>query len=272
MTSHIPLVIAHRGASGSAPEHTLVAYQQALTGGADGWECDVRMTQDGHLVCVHDRRLRRTSNGKGAVARRELIELQRLDFVSWKPGWAYPVMGGETGVLTLRRLLELFVDTGPGLRLLIETKHPSRFRGEIERALVSELEYFGLHSPKPGNDSPVAVMSKSPPALRRMRLLAPKLPRVQLFIAIPPHGRRNLTPGAGGVPIVGPWLGALRYRPEYVARAHRAGRQVYVWTVDKPDDVTAMVQLGVDAIITNHPARVKRQLSALSAGTPDVRG
>ena len=81
-----PQVFAHRGSSAALPEHTLAAYLRALREGADGLECDVRLTRDGHLVCVHDRRLDRTSNGKGRVSGRTLAELDALDFGSWHPG------------------------------------------------------------------------------------------------------------------------------------------------------------------------------------------
>ena len=66
-TAH-PFVVAHRGASGDRPEHTLAAYDIALQQGAEGVECDVRLTRDGHLVCVHDRRVDRTSTGSGLVS------------------------------------------------------------------------------------------------------------------------------------------------------------------------------------------------------------
>ncbi len=62
-----PLVVAHRGASAARPEHTLAAYELALEEGADGLECDVRLTRDGHLVCVHDRKVDRTSSGTGGI-------------------------------------------------------------------------------------------------------------------------------------------------------------------------------------------------------------
>jgi glycerophosphoryl diester phosphodiesterase len=70
-------VVAHRGVSAEAPEHTLAAYQQALALGADAVECDVRMTRDGVLVCVHDRRINRTSTGRGVVSALDLAELER---------------------------------------------------------------------------------------------------------------------------------------------------------------------------------------------------
>jgi glycerophosphoryl diester phosphodiesterase len=73
-----PLVFAHRGSSETLPEHTLAAYLQAIEDGADGLECDVRLTNDGHLVCLHDRRLGRTSNGRGPVSEHALAELDAL--------------------------------------------------------------------------------------------------------------------------------------------------------------------------------------------------
>src|SRR5690349_20540843 len=79
----VTLVFAHRGASAELPEHTLAAYLRAIEQGADGIECDVRLTRDGHLVCIHDSRLDRTSNGSGRVSRARLAELELLDFGSW---------------------------------------------------------------------------------------------------------------------------------------------------------------------------------------------
>jgi hypothetical protein len=117
-------VVAHRGASEDAPEHTLAAYRKAIEDGADALECDVRLTADGHLVCVHDRRVNRTSNGRGAVSALELSDLAALDFGSrrtrefWRtrdeePDWVYrPEDQEDTSVLTLERLLELVADAG----------------------------------------------------------------------------------------------------------------------------------------------------------------
>ena len=71
-----PFVVAHRGASADLPEHTRAAYARALDEGADAVECDVRLTRDGHLVCVHDRRLDRTSTGNGLVSEMTLAQLR----------------------------------------------------------------------------------------------------------------------------------------------------------------------------------------------------
>src|ERR1044072_5233837 len=78
-----PFVVAHRGASAERPEHTLAAYELALQEGADGVECDVRLTRDGHLVCVHDRKVDRTSDGTGLVSEMTLAQLQEFDYGSW---------------------------------------------------------------------------------------------------------------------------------------------------------------------------------------------
>ncbi|WP_282956632.1 glycerophosphodiester phosphodiesterase family protein, partial [Streptomyces albus] len=88
--------MAHRGASQEAPEHTLAAYRRAIEEGADALECDVRLTADGHLVCVHDRRVNRTSNGRGAVSALELADLAALDFGSWMDRHADPYESPDT--------------------------------------------------------------------------------------------------------------------------------------------------------------------------------
>src|SRR3954466_7422338 len=72
-------VVAHRGASEDVPEHTLAAYRKAIEDGAEALECDIRLTADGELVCVHDWRVNRTSNGRGAVSSLELADLATLD-------------------------------------------------------------------------------------------------------------------------------------------------------------------------------------------------
>ncbi|CAM5379689.1 hypothetical protein STENM223S_09663 [Streptomyces tendae] len=153
-------VVAHRGASEEAPEHTLAAYRKAIEDGADALECDVRLTADGHLVCVHDWRVNRTSNGRGAVSALELADLAALDFGTrrtrefWRtrdeqPDWEHrPEDREETSVLTLERLLQLVADSGRRVELAIETKHPTRWAGQVEERLLQLLKRFGLDAPE----------------------------------------------------------------------------------------------------------------------------
>src|SRR3546814_10998146 len=109
-------VVAHRGASHDIAEHTLGAYLEAIRTGADGLECDVRLTADGHLVCVHDSTLRRTAATRGRVSTMDLAELAELDFASWKNPWSdlddEAPDRDETphGVLPLRKLREPVAD------------------------------------------------------------------------------------------------------------------------------------------------------------------
>ncbi|MFI1563716.1 glycerophosphodiester phosphodiesterase [Streptomyces sp. NPDC020490] len=263
-------VVAHRGASEEAPEHTLAAYRKAIEDGADALECDVRLTADGHLVCVHDRRVNRTSNGRGAVSALELADLAALDFGSWKtrdawrtrdeePDWEHrPEDREHTAVLTLERLLELVADAGRRVELAVETKHPTRWAGQVEERLLVLLKRFGLDAPASAEESPVRVMSFSARSLHRVRAASPTLPTVYLMQFVSPRLRDGRLPA--GVRIAGPGIRIVRNHPAYVERLKRAGHEVHVWTVNEPEDVDLCVELGVDAIITNRPRAVLHQL------------
>ncbi|RSS53847.1 glycerophosphodiester phosphodiesterase [Streptomyces sp. WAC01280] len=259
-------VVAHRGASEDAPEHTLAAYVKAIEDGADALECDVRLTADGHLVCVHDRRVNRTSNGRGAVSALELADLAALDFGVWKereerddasesPDWGDP---GYTSVLTLERLLELVSDAGRRVELAIETKHPTRWAGQVEERLLQLLKRFGLDAPASRDDSPVRVMSFSARSLHRIAAASPTLPTVSLTQFVTPRLRDGRLPA--GARVAGPSIRIVRHHPAVILRLQKAGHQVHVWTVDEPEDVELCVRLGVDAIITNRPKQVLSQL------------
>ncbi|MEH0577318.1 MULTISPECIES: glycerophosphodiester phosphodiesterase [unclassified Streptomyces] len=266
-------VVAHRGASEEAPEHTLAAYKKAIEDGADALECDVRLTADGHLVCVHDRRVNRTSNGRGAVSALELADLAALDFGSWKtreareawharvedPDWEVrPEDREETSVLTLERLLELVSDAGRRVELAVETKHPTRWAGQVEERLLVLLKRFGLDAPASAAESPVRIMSFSARSLHRVRAAAPTMPTVYLMQFVSPRLRDGRLPA--GVEIAGPSIRIVRNHPAYIERLKRAGHRVHVWTVNEPEDVDLCVELGVDAIITNRPRAVLRRL------------
>ena len=260
-----PLIIAHRGASTEAPEHTYAAYVAALEAGADGLECDVRLTADGHLVCVHDRRVDRTSNGSGLVSALELAKLEELDFGSWHASQEGMGDGEEPdrdarGVLTLRRLLDLVAAQPRPVELAIEVKHPTRYAGRVERRLVALLDEYGWATRREGRPSPVRVMGFSSSAVRRMRRLAPGLRTVFLMEPLVYRARAGALPW--GVSIAGPSIEILRTRPDAVRRWHRAGHEVHVWTVDEPADFELCLSLGVDAVITNRPRAILAELSS----------
>ncbi len=252
-------VVAHRGSSDDAPEHTLSAYKRAITDGADALECDVRLTRDGHLVCVHDRRIDRTSSGKGVLSTLELADLTQLDWGSWRDTWEDfedPEIPDRdrSQILTLKSLLQAIKDIDRTVEVAIETKHPTRYAGLVERQLVHLLDFFGWA----GTRSPVRVMSKSQISLRRLRDLAPDLRTVFLMERVPMRLRNGSLPSY--IPIAGPSIEVVRAFPTYVEKAQRRTHQVHVWTVDDPEDIALCIDLGVDAIITNRPRRVLEAL------------
>jgi glycerophosphoryl diester phosphodiesterase len=275
-----PEVVAHRGATAAAPEHTLAAYRQAAAVGADAVECDVRMTRDGVLVCVHDRRITRTSTGRGVVSALHLAELEQFQFGPRRrrlSRWADDEIASVTDepdlenglVLTLDRLLDYITATPGTVRLAIETKHPTRHARKVEESLVACLRRYGLL----GKDRPVEwagrpavrVMSFSQMAVRRMRDLAPAVPTVQLIGKRLRPVRRELL--SGGATAVGPGVSLLRSDPEFVADAHAAGKEVHVWTVNRSADMDFLRDLGVDAIITDHPDELLRRLGRNAAAS-----
>ncbi|MEN3307684.1 MAG: glycerophosphoryl diester phosphodiesterase, partial [Micromonosporaceae bacterium] len=292
-----------------------------------------RLTSDRHLVCLHDRRLERTSNGRGPVSEHTLADLNALDFGSWyrqnrpkpgtgrdrpgereapasppecgpgaaRPGFPEPTdlpildrpgcsgsaedqildrpgfpastddeildrpgfpestddlildrpdPTGPAQVLTLDRLLAAAAGARRPIRLLIETKHPTRFGAEVEERLVATLRRYGMHRPDPHGVS-VAVMSFAMSAVRRVRELAPDLPTVLLLEFLPPWLRDGRLPS--GARIAGPGLRLLRSRPWLADRIHRQGNQMYVWTVNDAADLDMVLALGADGIISDRP-------------------
>jgi glycerophosphoryl diester phosphodiesterase len=276
-----PEVVAHRGASADAPEHTLAAYRQAAAVGADAVECDVRLTRDGVLVCVHDRRVTRISNGRGVVSAMRLDELEQFHFGARRPGFRNPWADDEITavtdepdienglVLTLSRLLDYITATPGTVRLAIETKHPTRHARKVEEALADCLRHYGLL----GNGRPVEwagrpavrMMSFSQLAVRRMAATAPGVPTVQLIGKRLRPVRREIL--LGNATAVGPSVGLLRADPDFVADAHAAGKEVHVWTVNRPAEMDFLRDLGVDAIITDHPDECLRRLGRNSAAS-----
>lgn len=255
-----PQVVAHRGASHDNAEHTLGAYVAALDDGADGLECDVRLTADGHLVCVHDRDLRRTASTRGIVSTMELAELDQLDFASWKNPWADlddeapPRDERLDRVLTLRTLFETVADYDRRVEIAIETKHPTRYGGLVERRLVEMLRHFGWDR----IGSPARVMSFSWTALQRVERLAPAVPLVQLIDKA--HHWPMLRRLIGEDWLVGPGIDELVDHPRLGPRITGAGHDLHVWTVNSAAHLDLCLELGVEAVITDRPAYLLDQL------------
>jgi glycerophosphoryl diester phosphodiesterase len=198
--------------------------------------------------------------------------LDKLDFTSWHG--ASRATADETsrddrepadravperGVLTFDRLIHTALEAGRPLRLLVETKHPTRYGPAVEQRLVEMLRRYGLLGDDRHASVQVTMMSFSALAVRRMRTLAPRVPTVFLFDLAHPGVRDGRPPF--GAQVLGPGLDTLRSRPTLVERAHSRGRQVYVWTVNDEADLRFVRHLGVDGVISDRPARALAALS-----------
>ncbi len=244
------------------PEHSLAAYLLAVEQGADAIECDVRLTADGTLVCVHDRRIDRTSTGRGPVSAKTLSQLAAYDYSRpgdvWRDFEDPAPDESRTAVLTLQTLLATMLDASDDGAVRDRDEAPDAVR-RLRRgqpggpaALVRPDAADRRRDPTRARD--VLQPDGRPPG-RRARA---GTPTVLLMDDVPRRYRDGSLPE--GVSISGPSIDVLRAHPHYVDRVHARGGRVHVWTVDEPADVDLCVGLGVDAIITNRPGRVLEML------------
>lgn len=257
-------VIAHRGASGWAPEHTWPAFELAVEMGADFLEPDLQVTRDGHLIVFHDATLDRTARGpsascSGPVSERTLEEIRRCDVGRWfneaNPELARPEFEG-LGVVTLD---ELFARWGDSVRWYPETKNPTEAPG-MEEALLELMDRHDLRTPAVERHQ-VLIQSFSPESLRKLHALDPGLLLVQLLAGDALEGRdvdEVLTGIAGYAAGVGP--DRTLVEAPFMAAATRAGLLVHPWTVDEPAEMDRLLGLGVHGLFTNFPDRALERL------------
>lgn len=244
-----PLVIAHRGASADAPEHTFAAYDQAVADHADVIECDLQLTKDGVLVCLHDTTVDRTTGGTatGRIDSFTLAQLRTMDFGAWFG----PEFAGAS-VVPFEEQLRCY--RGTGVRFYAETKAPAEYSGKMEPALVKLLRRLDL-VPRGRADvdrSTVIVQSFDLGSLQAVKRLAPSLPTAWLWVAPSPEAPADGTRPAG-VDVMAPTDTAVLANPGLVAVVHTDGGAVHTWTVDDPAEMEQLLDLGVDGIFTNHP-------------------
>ena len=241
-----PLVFAHRGGAGLAPENTIAAFDTGVALGADGLELDVRLSRDGHVVVHHDRRLERTTNLSGEVSSYAAHELACADASrGFRREGKGPFERGDTGVPTLVSVLERYRD----VRIIIELKENSV---ELGRATVEVVR-------RADAVERVCLGSFGRAVLRAVRVLDPGLAtsaaREEVRWALYRSWVRWPVSrvGYGGYQV--PELsGSTRVvSPAFVQAAHAAGLAVQVWTVDAEADATRLLAWHVDALITDRP-------------------
>jgi glycerophosphoryl diester phosphodiesterase len=250
-----PLLIAHRGGSGLAPENTMVAFRRAVEWwGADMLELDVQPTRDGEAVVFHDATLDRTTDGSGPVATRTLAELRDLDagyhFVDARGGT--PFRGTGERIPTLAEVLDAF----PAMRVNVEIKDSRaqqrvretiRAAGAEHRVLIAAGKRANRSRFRdyPGPTSASGEELRAFYVLFRLHALRFHRPAVDALQMPERHGGRQvLTPGL-------------------VAAAHARNLPVHVWTVDDADAMRRLLEWGVDGIVTDRPDTLARVLHEL---------
>lgn len=229
-----PLVIAHRGASGYAPENTLAAFQLAVEQGADMVELDVHLSRDGEVVVIHDDRLERTTDGHGLVGSATLAELRRLDAGAWR--------GAQFTGQRIPTLDEVLAWAHGRTRLAIEIKNGPYFYPDIEAKVAALLARHAMLDQ-------ALVISFDHHALRRLRAIDPRITTGVLYAARPVDPVALAS--ACGAAVLEPHWSYVT--PEDVQRAHAAGLRVVAWSTSAPDVLQHLIASGVDGIATDHP-------------------
>jgi len=220
-------IYAHRGSSIAHPELTMAAYKAAIDEGADGFECDVRITKDNQLVLWHDADMQRVAGNSARIADSTLKEIK----------------SHYHQTITLDELLILARDNKK--ELAIETKHPVPSGSAVEKG-VMEL----LSQEKPVAD--INVMSFSWLALENIRKIDPEQKTVALLHDTFSFAMRRFTSAQA----IGPGITAFRKKPHL----NQDPRNLFIWTVDDADDMRFCADNGVDVLITNTPSYARSVL------------
>ncbi len=242
------LLIAHRGASGHAPENTLAAFKKAVALGATFIETDLHLSRDAHLVAIHDATLNRTTNGQGAVHNMTLAELRRLDAGSWFGS----EFGGER-IPTLEELLEFSKKND--VLFYMEIKPDGTWGGE--HALVGALRESG-EIPR------TVVICFDPGVVLNLRKIEPTLMTGLLYDGqIENPIDKAVQIGARQLVVRGDLV-----TPAMIAQAQKKDLQIVCWTVNHPAHMRMLMAAGVDGIMSDYPDRliaaVKKEMEILS--------
>ena len=240
-------VVAHRGASGYAPENTLVSFEKGIALGADMVELDVHLTADDSVVVMHDHDVNRTTDGKGAISGMTFAELRQLD----AGGWFDKKFSGQR-VPTLSEVLQL---VNGRVKVLIELKWPANglYTGLVEKTVKVIREHHA--------ESWVILQSFETSYLEEAARKAPDIEQQQLvfgksglipfyFERTPKFGQFIPQKEATSVNIY--YLYATR---GLINDMHAKGKTVYAFTPNNEEDMIKLLALGADGIITNYPDR-----------------
>ena len=247
-----PAIIAHRGASAYAPENTLASFELALRQGADAVELDAKLTQDGHIVVIHDQSVDRTTMHNGWVRDLSLAQLRKMD-----AGSHFDIaFAGET----IPTLDEVFKAVG---KLTFTNVELTNLLSPLDNLPQKTAALVKRHKILPR----VWFSSFNPVALLRIHRLLPESPLGLLA-----------WPGAAGwwarsplgrlVPHHSLHIASKDVKPRLIKRVHRDQRKIFVYTVNLENDMLRLFEMGVDGIFTDDPLLARRVLNGVS---PKIR-
>lgn len=252
-----PRIFGHRGASGRKPENTLEAFDAAVEAGATLLELDVHGTRDGEVVVLHDAELDRTTDGRGPVRERSLAEIRALDAGANFADAAglRPFCGRGIRVPTLDEILERYA----GMPLNVEIK---QLDPPIEDAVFSKLDEHKARDR-------VLLAAESQEILTRIRaragntLTGSSADEVLDFYNRFQAGTLDGYEAAGFALQVPHFYEDIEVVTEaFVAAAHDVGMEVHVWTINDPQEMHALLDLGVDGLMSDFPERIVEVLAA----------
>ena len=243
-----PLVVAHRGSSGSAPENTLAAFRLAIEEGADMVELDVRMTRDFFLVVLHDQDIRRTTNGEGKVWDFSLQELRAFD-----AGASYHARFKGERIPTLRQAMDL-LPPRVSLNIEVKTDGEPRTKLAMEEACIlaiMEKKMEGRTIVSSFNHAYLKRFHHLYPAIRTGALAVP----VRDALTAPSRLARTLGTSAY-------ICSKEQVTAAIVEDAHAHDLPVACYAINSEKELDRMLKLGVDAVVTDHPRRIRQILGS----------
>ena len=224
------LIYAHRGASSDFAEGSKAAYQGAIAQGADGFECDVRLTKDRQIICYHDRNTTRLSKIDLEIAKTTYSELKE-----------------KVDPYRLDQLLDLAIENKKDL--VIEFKHPVPTGGLVEKLTHKLLAEKANEIKK--SEITISLISFS--YLATLRNLNSGHQSAYLV-------QSKILSKINPAPIIGPSIKLIRENPEFVASAIKKGKKGFVWTVNNEADLQLCAKLGVSAVMSDNPALARKLL------------
>jgi glycerophosphoryl diester phosphodiesterase len=245
------LVIAHRGASAYAPEHSLLSYGLAVQMEADYIELDVHMTKDGELVSMHDS-IVHLPNGRKTIAQvdfQELKDVQRESSYDGKLPVSFPLDIDPLRIVSTEEIFSYFQDD---VNYYIELKTPASYPG-IEEALLGQLLEFGLLPLEDTEMPKVILQSFDANSLKKIHEQEQAIPLIQLYSAknetmLTQKSLENVAKYASGIGV-----DKTVVTEELVEIAHEEGLHVHPFTVNKEKDIRRMIEIGADGIFTDVP-------------------